>query len=257
MSLAQMKYDLGRHVFGVAAIAFGAMTWFFHDVETWPQLQMFGNGPVRAAIVYLAATIAFAGGIAIEWRRTARIGAAMIGALFLFSALCWVPRIFQAPLIYDRWGNFFEPFSIFAGALIVYGSLTTPRVARIGQICLGVSVVSFALEQAFYLSATAGFVPKWFPPGQMFWAVATTIAFLLAAAAILSGQFALLAARLLTVMLLLFGLLVWVPALLADAHSLNNRSESLETLWIAAAAWILADYLGAVNDRRGRGATAV
>jgi hypothetical protein len=253
---AQIKLDLGRHIFGVAAIIFGAMTWFFHDVDIWPQTQMFGSA-AHAGIVYLAATVALAGGIAIEWRGTARIGAAMIGAVYLFSAMCWVPRIFQAPLIYDRWGNFFEPFSIFAAALIVYGSMTAPRVARIGVICLSLSVISFALEQAFYLSATAGFVPKWVPAGQMFWAVATTIAFLLAAAAILSGRSALLAARLLTVMLLLFGLIVWVPTLFADAHSLNNRSETLETFWIAAAAWVLADYLGTESDRKRRGVRPV
>jgi len=74
----------------------------------------------------------------------------------------------------------------------------------------------------------------------------------------LSGRSALLAARLLTGMLLLFGLIVWIPALCADAHSLNNRSETLETFWIAAAAWILADYLDAEkSNRKNRGAPAV
>jgi len=253
---ARTRLTFGRHIFGLAAVIFGAMTWFFRDVDIWPQMQMFGKAS-HAGIVYLAATVALAGGIAIQWRGTARIGAGMIGAVYLFSALCWVPRIFQAPLIYDRWGNFFEPFSIFAAASIVYGSMTSPRVARIGVICFSLSVISFALEQAFYLSATAGFVPKWVPPGQMFWAVATTIAFLLAAAAILSGRSALLAARLLTVMLLLFGLIVWIPALFADAHSLNNRSETLETFWIAAAAWVLADYVDSGNNRKNRGAPAV
>jgi hypothetical protein len=49
-------------------------------------------------------------------------------------------------------------------------------------------VVSFTLEQLAYLSGTAEFVPKWMPPGQMFWAVVTTIAFTLAAVALLSGR---------------------------------------------------------------------
>jgi hypothetical protein len=48
-------------------------------------------------------------------------------------------------------------------------------------------------------------VPKWIPPGQHFWAVATGVAFLLASAAILSGVLAVLAARLLTVMQLKLG----------------------------------------------------
>jgi hypothetical protein len=55
---------------------------------------------------------------------------------------------------------------------------------------------------------------------------------------------ALLASRLTTAMLLGFGLLVWLPALLADPHSFLNWSESTETLAIAASAWIVADFLG-------------
>jgi hypothetical protein len=77
----------------------------------------------------------------------------------------------------------------------------------------------------------------------MFWAIATTIAFALAAIAIVSGRQALLASRLLTAMLVLFGFLIWLPALLASPHSHFNWAESTENLAIAAVAWILADYL--------------
>ena len=77
----------------------------------------------------------------------------------------------------------------------------------------------------------------------MFWAIATTAAFALAAIALLTGFMALLASRLTTAMLLGFGLLVWLPALLADPHSFLNWSEGLETLGIAGSAWIVADFL--------------
>jgi hypothetical protein len=56
----------------------------------------------------------------------------------------------------------------------------------------------------------------------MFWAIVTTIAFVLAAIALLSGRSALLAARLLTAMLIGFGLLVWLPAPFADPHKMIN-----------------------------------
>jgi hypothetical protein len=54
---------------------------------------------------------------------------------------------------------------------------------------------------------------------------------------------ALLATLLLTMMLVIFGLLVWIPLLLSDPHSLTNWSETAETFAIAGAAWILADLL--------------
>lgn len=114
----------------------------------------------------------------------------------------------------------------------------------IGRILFGICVVSFTLEQAFCLHETADFVPKWMPLGQMFWAIATTVFFALAAIAILSGRQALLASRLLTVMIMGFGFLIWFPALFADPHSHVNWSENFVNLAVAGAAWILADYLG-------------
>ncbi len=88
----------------------------------------------------------------------------------------------------------------------------------------------------------------------MFWAVTTTGLFGLAAVALLTNRMALLATRLLTMMLVIFGLLVWVPLLLADPHSLTDWSETAETFAIAGTAWVLADLLGQyrLNDHRPR-----
>ena len=118
-----------------------------------------------------------------------------------------------------------------------------------GQVFFGVCVVSFAVEQMVYLSATAKFVPKWIPPGQMFWAIATTIAFGLAAVALLSGRSALLASRLLTIMIVGFGLLVWLPAVVSGPHILFNWTEGIETLAIAGVAWIVTDFLSQNRSR--------
>jgi hypothetical protein len=54
----------------------------------------------------------------------------------------------------------------------------------------------------------------------MFWAIATTVAFALAAIAILIDRQARLAIRLMTLMVALFGVLVWIPRLYAhpEAH---------------------------------------
>ncbi len=248
-----MKRDFGRHAYGVAAILFGAATMFWHDLNDWQQTKVLGNVPLRESVMFVAAAAALVGGFAIQWRRSAQLGALVLGVLYLLLALFWIPPIIHAPLIYDRWGNFFEQFSIFSGALIIYPTLASSeppwaaRAARIGRILFGICVISFTLEQAFHLHATAGLVPKWVPGGQMFWAIATTIAFALAAIGILSGRQALLASRLLTAMVLLFGFLVWFPALFADPRSHFSWAENNETLAIAATAWILTDYLAKEN----------
>jgi hypothetical protein len=119
---------------------------------------------------------------------------------------------------------------------------------------LGICSASFALEQAFYLNPTAQLVPKWIPPTQMFWAVATTVFFALAAVALLASRMALLASRLLTTMIVGFGLLVWVPLVLSNPRNHANSSEIAETFEIAGAAWMLADLLAEhrLNDHRPR-----
>jgi uncharacterized membrane protein YphA (DoxX/SURF4 family) len=243
------RSSLGRHAFGLAAIAFSIITLVWHDFNGWQQIRPLGNVPHREILVYLAAAIELIGGVAIQWPRTARGGAVALGTTYLIFALLWVPYIVAAPRSYDGWGNFFEQFSLVSGAMIVYGTVRendsprTARFAQIGYICFGICVISFTLEQLIYLSGTASFVPKWIPPGQMFWAVTTTIALALAAISLLSGRFALLASRLLTVMLIGFGLLVWLPAPFADPHKLFNWAGNVQNLAITGAAWIVADFL--------------
>jgi hypothetical protein len=249
MTVATPSLNFGRHLFGLAAFAFGLITLASHGYNDWH--------PPRY-ILYAAAAALLFGGAAIQFRRTAKTGAAVLAAVFLVFALQSVPGIVHAPRIYNSWGNFFEQFSLVTGATIVYARLSSPwsreTLDRIGRILLGICTVSFTLEQAFYLAATASLVPKWLPPNQMLWALATTVFFALAAVALLANRMALLAARLLTIMLVLFGLLVWLPLLLSDPRSHSNWSETAETLAIAGTAWILADLLGDhwLNDHRPR-----
>jgi hypothetical protein len=250
MTVSTPSSNLGRHVFGVAGLAFGLITLAWHDNNDGHQLRY---------IVYASAAAQIFGGAAIQFRRTAKTGAAVLGAAYLVFALLCLPGIISKPQIYNSWGNFFEQFCLVTGAAIVYAGLSSAwsreRLDRMGRILLGICVVSFTLEQAIYLGATATLVPKWLPPSQMFWAVTTTVLFALAALALLTNRMALLATRLLTMMLVIFGLLVWVPLLVSDPHNHTNWSENVETFAIAGAVWILADLLGEyrLNDPVGLG----
>jgi hypothetical protein len=249
MTVSTPNSNFGRNVFGVAALAFGLITLAWHDNNEGPQLRY---------IVYAAAVVLIFGGAAIQFRRTAKAGAAVLGAAFLVFVLQCVPGIFAAPRMYNSWGNFFEQFSLLSGAVLVYACLSSAwppeTLNRTGHILLGICAASFALEQAFYLGATANVVPKWIPLTQMFWAITTTVLFALGAVALLTNHMALLASRLLTMMVVSFGLLVWVPLVLSNPHNHTNWSENAETFEIAGALWILADLLGEsrLNDHRPR-----
>ena len=227
-------------------MAFGLVTLAWPNHYDWLQLR-YMNAQDGRVFVYAASAAQIFGGAAIQFRRTAKTGAVVLAAVYLVIALLCVPRIVATPKIYDSWGNFFEQFSLVTGAAIVYARLSSiwapGTLQRVGRILFGLCVASFALEQAIYLDATAKLVPKWLPPSQMFWAVTTTVAFAFAAVALLTNRMALLATRLLTMMLVLFGLLVWMPLLLSNPRNHTNWSETVETFAIAGAAWILADLL--------------
>jgi hypothetical protein len=249
MTVSTPSSSLGRHVFGVAALASGLITLGWHNYNDSHQLSY---------MVYAATAAQIFGGAAIQFCWTAKTGAAAMAAAYLvFTVLC-VPGIIAQPRIYNSWGNFFEQFSLLTGSAIVcarWSSAGSPETLnRIGRVLLGICVASFTLEQAIYLNPTASLVPKWLPPSQMFWAVTTTVLFALAAIALLTNRTALLATRLLTTMLVIFGLVVWVPLVLSHPHSHANWSENAETFAIAGAAWILADLLGEyrLKDHRPR-----
>jgi uncharacterized membrane protein YphA (DoxX/SURF4 family) len=239
MSVSTASVKAGRHVFGMAALGLGVIALAWHE---------YNGFHLSRYVVYPAAAAEIFGGVAIQFSRTAKIGAVVLGIVYLAFALACVPEIVSKPKVYNSWGNFFEQLSIATGAAIVYARLSSAwqqdRLNRVARILVGICTASFCLEQAIYLQPTANFVPKWIPPTPMFWAIATTVLFAVAAVALLTNRMALLSSRLLTLMLVSFGLLVWVPRLFAGPKNPTNWSEFAETFAIAGTAWILADLLG-------------
>src|SRR5215469_17027179 len=123
----------GRHVYGVAAFAFGVVALVGHDFDTWQQLRSLWQTPLGAAIVCIAAAAEIGGGLAVQWGRTARQGAIALGVVYLFFALRHVPGHFVTPLSYDPWGNIFEQLSLVSGAVVVFAGASpeaswAPRV---------------------------------------------------------------------------------------------------------------------------------
>lgn len=237
----------GRIVFGATAVLFGVIALMWHDADTWQNLRHLWSLPwgTAAGACLMAAQVA--GGIGIQIPRTARWASLVLCVVYLcFSAAC-IPDIIAAPNTYDKYGgSFFLFLSLFFGAIAVVAAteahagraLALGRAARYG---LGVCAISFALSQGLLLRETAQAVPQWIPPGQMFWAIVTTAAFALAAIAILMNRGARLAMRMMTLMVGLFGLLVWLPHLIARPGAHFLWSEFAETLLVTGAAWMVAE----------------
>jgi len=236
----------GRVVFGASAVLFGVIALMWYDSDTWQTLRQIWSLPFGTVVGGCLMIVQIAGGIGIEYRRTAHVASIVLGIIYLLFSLACVPGIIAAPTIYVHYGSFFEQFCLLCGAMALYAATEANaaraaafgRVARVG---LGVCVISFTLSQILYLHETAELVPKWIPPNQTFWAILTTVAFALAAIAILINRQARVAIRLMTLMLALFGVLVWIPRLIAHPEAHLNWSEFALTFLITGAVWVAAD----------------
>ena len=133
---------------------------------------------------------------------------------------------------YGSYSGGAEQLAVAAGALIIYANSAridaalAARLTRLGQLAFGVCALLFGGAHFFYMNLTAPLVPKWLPPGQVFWAYATGVAHIAGGLAILTGVRARLAATTLTVMFASFTPLEHLPMLLADPSKHFNWSEN-------------------------------
>lgn len=234
----------GRILFGASAVIFGVIALLWHDPYTWQSLYKILKLPFGAIVGACLMIAQIVGGAGLPFARTVRAASIVLVVVYALFSLACVPGIVAHPKAFGEYGSFFEQFSLVCGAFAAYAAATAGRFASLGRIArlgLGVCAVSFAVDQIAYLRLTAGLVPAWIPPNQTFWAILTTVAFALAALAIFTNIRALLALRLMTLMLVIFGAIVWIPLVVAHPDAHINWSECVLTFLIAGASWTVAD----------------
>lgn len=226
-----MKAAIGaRLLFGASAVLFGAIGLMWRDAGTWQGSPLLTLGPIAGGVIAIGQ---IAGGIGLQYPRTTRAAAIVLGVVYALFVLACIPGIVAAPKVFGSYVNFFEFLSVVSGAIAAYG------FAKPARLLLGVCTVSFALAQIAYFRFTASLVPTWIPPSQTFWTILTTVAFALAAIAMLINCFAGLAIRLMTLMLALFGVLIWIPAVVTHSREHGNWSELALNFLITGASWLV------------------
>jgi uncharacterized membrane protein len=247
------KMAFGRYVFGLGVIAMALSSLAKGGFD--PGQPVPANLPGSPYLAFAAAAFMLAAGAAVEWRRTRAWGA---GALAGYYALVVVVpmngRVILAhPTEYGAYSGAAEQLAIAAGGLIVaaasapFDPALTRRLTRIGQIAFAICAILFGGAHFFYINLTAPLVPKWLPPSQIFWGYATGLFHIAGGLAILISFRARLAAILLTVMYVGFGILVHAPMLLADPSNPGIRAENALNLALIGVAWVVADSLARVR----------
>jgi uncharacterized membrane protein YphA (DoxX/SURF4 family) len=245
-------------IYGLAAIAFGLVGLCWGDfAAVWQPVPP--TVPGRTILAYIVAALLLLAGLSILRRKSAALGALTLTVLYSLGVIVLhVPLIIAHPTVFVMWSGAAEQLALVAGGLVSYAFCSVPpggatatttmaaapapaaRMVLCGRLLFGVCLVVFALAHLFYLKPTADAVPAWLPPNQVFWAYATAAGHFLAGMAILSGIAARLAARLLTGMFVVFGLLIHAPALLGDPHSHFNWAANAMNFALIASAWVIA-----------------
>jgi hypothetical protein len=254
-------YGLGTVLTGILDIV-----WRAFDPSHQPVQSLGGHLPGQPILACAAGAWLIAAGLAVLWRRSARIGAVASGLAYLVFAALWLPRYaagihaygWRAAVLLGVSFGLAQQIMLLAPAAIIYtsaalpGSLSQKRAATAARWMLGLPPVLFGLFHLVGLRVFAGIVPPWMSFGY-FWAGFTGIAFLLAGCAICSGVMDVPAARLLGLMLLLFEGFVEVPPIFIRLHNLPTWGAAVYNVTAIGACWIFAAFLlsGADRERIG------
>jgi uncharacterized membrane protein YphA (DoxX/SURF4 family) len=243
-------------IYGLAAVAFGLVGLCWGDfAAVWQPVPP--TMPGRTILAYIVAAVLLLAGLSIQWRRSAALGALTLTSLYSLGViLLHVPLVIAHPTVFVMWSGTAEQLALVAGGLVTYAFCRAPpaapaaRIVFNGRLLFGVCLIVFALAHLFYLKPTADFVPAWLPPNQVFWAYATAAGHFLAGAAILSGIAARIAAKLLTGMFVVFGVLVHAPTLFSDPHTHFNWAANAMNFALIASAWVIAASFGHGGNRK-------
>jgi len=242
-----MTYGGRVYGLGIMAMATLCLAWGTFD----PGQPVPKDFPDRTALAYAIGVFMLVAGAAIEWRRTLAWGAAALTAFYTLIVLVLMNgRVLLAHYaVYGTYENVAEQLAIASAGLILYAAnakidaAIAARLMRLGQMTFGICALIFGGAHFVYMNLTAPLVPKWLPPGQVFWADVTGVAQIAAGVAILTGVQARLAAILLTAMYASFTVLVHGPMLWTDPANHWIWTENAVNLALIGVAWTVADSL--------------
>jgi uncharacterized membrane protein len=244
--------SVGHVVFAATMIALGILGLVKGDfAPIWEPVPQ--GLPAREVLACLCSFVSLAGGLGLLWPRTAAVAARALFVYLLLWLLLFKARfIVQAPTVEGSYQTCGETAVIVAGAWVLYAwfavdwdkrwlaSATGDKGVRMARVLYALALIAFGLSHFAYVNMTAPLVPAWLP-AHVFWAYFTGGTFLAAAAAILVGVWARLAAALSTLQIGLFTLLVWGPILAVGHISAQHWTEVVVSWTITAGGWVVAD----------------
>ena len=249
----------GHLLFAIAVAGLAILSLFYGSFA--PILGPFpASLPWQPFWAYGPGVILLAASAGLFFARTALASFLIVGAYAAGWTVARVRNVMLDPMSVGSWYGVAEALGPLLGAWILYSllrrrydparmtAMTGERALRVARFLFGAACVAYGAAHFAYAAYTSTMVPTWLPDPKAL-AYLTGACHAAAGFGLLLGVLPRLAAALEATMISLFGVLVWLPSLFAQpapkwAPTAQIRwSETLLTLLLAAAAWIVATSL--------------
>lgn len=249
--------NLGRLLFAISMVAFGIQQLLTGDfVRLVPPLPAWVPG--HSTWAYLVGLVLILAGVAISLRYKARVAAAVLGVMILFSILfLHIPKAATNPRLGFMWTNPCKALAMLGGVIILAAALPENRNDRLaglfgklsplGPLFLATFLILGGIQHFVYLDFVTKLVPSWIPSPQL-WVYFTGAALIAGGVGILIPKTERLAAMMTGIMILLWVVLLHIPRAVADPHAAGETSGVFEALAFSGIAFILADRARALSS---------
>jgi uncharacterized membrane protein len=248
MRIARIVFALGVTSIGFLTLALGYGVLLSGPVPA-------GWIPWLKAIGYVSGVIMVGTGVGLVFERSAHVATRILFPFLAIWTLSRVPVVILDPGREISWFTVGEIAVLTAGAMVLFTTLVKLREGsslqrvtrehglRTAWLLFALSLLTFGLSHFFEFAArTVSLVPAWLPY-QTEWAYLTGAAQIAAGLGVLLSIYPRLAATMEAVMLSVFTLLVWIPAVATNPRLRSNWGEFLFTFALAGAAWVVAESI--------------
>ena len=246
--------SVARSCFAMAMVAFGIQHLAYGEFVTRVVPKLPAGIPWHSFWAYGTGIALIAAGLAIFFRKQARLASLLLGSLILLSFLVfYLPLVLASPPLSGLWTNAGKALALSGGAFLVAetvrgtntGSL---RLILLGRFFLSAFLILAGVQHFLFASFVANLVPRWIP-GHLFWTYFAGVALIAGGVGMLIPKVRRLAALLSGIMIFLWVMLLHIPRALAAPRDSNETTAVFEALAISGTAFLVAALDGVSTQR--------
>jgi uncharacterized membrane protein len=245
---------IGQVIFAVALIGWGILGLRYDDFAmSWQPVPP--GIPYHAILSYASGALLLATGIGLFFTRTQQVSALLETInLFAWILLLRTDGIVAHPFSAGRWLGVGENLVLAAGAWTLWilfvradgksllSFATGDRAGMIARILFGIALPLIGQSHIVFAADTAALIPNWIPAHIAF-AYLTGAADIAAGVAVIFMVLPRLAATLAAIMMSLFTVLIWIPAVIGAPSDRLSWTALMASTAVSGGAWIVADSL--------------